>query len=496
MKVQNKAAWICIFVLIFFSTACLTGSGVKEIPATALPLVTVETTEISPPAITIANPTSMPSPFPVSDPNMISQWATQAYADPDTNDPAMALGIPDTNGCGRQITAWSDGEPDDSGKEIFLQLQYQTQVLPKMVRVVQNDHPGGIIRVELMNSISGLGRVIYEADPVRNSECPFTQEFSANIDIVIDTIVLTLSRSLTPTAIDAVELIGTIPGFVDLPVFWRVPIPINDPVEIIQQGGIATDSLSNLYLANGREGLHRFDVEGNPWQIFSIPVESNLADVTVDNMDNVVVADTTYQWWVTLDQEGLQIIAGGEEFGWDNPREVAVHPENGNIYLLDQTSDYARIRIYKPDTAEWIQDIDLETGTYTGLAFDRGGVLYTLEVNSATVVKINPVGGDILDQIGYPDLIKTQLRDLALDENGNIYVLLSYSPDNQAVYILDTYGRAIHKFGRLDYKNDLQRPEGSFFEPISIAVTRDGRFVFVYENGYLTCFNLETVWWE
>ncbi len=496
MKGRNWAAWMSIVFLTSLSTACLTGAKIQKITAIDTTTVTVATPKIDAVSNTFPEATPVPSLPPLDAANVISQWAIAATTNSDTKDPSMAVGMPDTNGCGNQSTAWSDGEPDDSGKEIYLQLQYQTPVLPERINIIQNDHPGGIIRVEVMNSISGLGRVIYEADPVKISQCPYIQEFTVNIEFTIDTIVLTLARNHNPTAIDAVELAGTIPGFVDLPVFWRVLIPTNDLDEDVQQGGLATDSLSNLYLANGKEGLYRYDVEGNPWQIYSIPVESNLADVTVDNSDHIVVADTTYQWWVTLDQEGLQIIAGGDDFGWDNPREVAIHPENGNIYLLDQTSDYARIRVYKPDTAEWIQDIELEPGLYTGLAFDRGGILYTLDVNSATVMKINPIDGDVLDHLGYTDLMQTHPRDLALDENGNIYVLVGYSADNMAVYILNSNGNAIHKFGNLYYVDDPERPEGSFFEPISIAVTRDGRFVFVYENGYLTCFNLETVWWE
>jgi DNA-binding beta-propeller fold protein YncE len=147
--------------------------------------------------------------------------------------------------------------------------------------------------------------------------------------------------------------------------------------------------------------------------------------------------------------------------------------------------------------AEFLRDLPLEAGAYYGIAFDTAGNLYLAEQYSASVLKLDPFNGEVLDTLGVPALVNTTPRDLALDDDGNIYVLVNSSPGDAAVYMLDPRGNLLKRFGRLVY----QPPEGerdeaaTLFDPISLAVTPDGRFLVICDATqditYLTAFNIK-----
>jgi sugar lactone lactonase YvrE len=297
-----------------------------------------------------------------------------------------------------------------------------------------------------------------------------------------------------PTQTAGVEPGEDQPAIADLPVFWRVSIPSQDPPEEFGlPGGITAGNLGNIQLAEGAHGIYTYDVEGNLLKTIQSPEHSNLTDVTTDAFGNLIVTDSGYGWFIVLSATGEQIVAGGEEFDDDGPFSVAVSPVDGNLYLRDKE----RIRVYTSDTAEHLRDLPLDSGAYFGMAFDSAGNLYLAEQYSASVLKLDPANGKLIDTLGVPALADSTPRDLALDDQGNIYVLVNFSPGDAAVYMLDPQGNLLKRFGQLIYEPpEGQRQDGgALFDPISLAVTQDGRFLVIcdaYEDiTYLTAYNIK-----
>jgi DNA-binding beta-propeller fold protein YncE len=490
---------LALLILLLASLACNAAMG--GTPAPEPPPITVEQppTALVPPSLTPKNLTpDTPTPTPeatASDTVLEHRWAARSFADPETGaDPDMADGEPDVTNCADPfLPAWA---PPASPNSAILTLTYTAPLIPSQVNISLVGQAEGILRVEVLNSLSGLGRLIYDSEKDKVSlsgKCPDILSLPVTADFEVDTVIVTVAASDSPTQIDAVELVGSLPAFVDLPVFWQVSIPSEDPpAEFALPGGVAADNLGNFHLAEGAHGIHTYDVEGNPVKVIQAPQRSNLTDVAADPFGNIIVTDSGNNRFIVLSPEGTQIVAGGEDFNNDGPFAVAVSPQDGNLYLLDK----ARIRVYTSDTTSLLRDLPLESGAYYGLAFDSAGNLYLAEQYSASVLKIDPSSGKILDTLGVPALAKTTPRDLALDEEGNIYVLVNSSPGDTAVYMLDPHGSLLKRFGHLIYQYpEGERLEDELFDPISLAVTPDGRFLVIcdaMENvTYLTAFNIK-----
>jgi DNA-binding beta-propeller fold protein YncE len=236
-------------------------------------------------------------------------------------------------------------------------------VIPSKIVIYFASISTGNIRVELLDSSSGLGSEIFNGAINTGGECPGEMRLSVTSDLNADTVILAFRNSDPTVYVDAVGLIGSKPNFLDMPVFWRIEIPSDhmaDP-ESDFPGGLATDQFGNIYVANGNNGLSRYDIEGNLLQEYVIPDLANIRDVAIDKNGQIKITDLNYKWYVTLDQEGIQVDAGGEDFGWNGPRELAIHPITGDLYILDETDEYSRIRVYSPETNTLIRDIPLET---------------------------------------------------------------------------------------------------------------------------------------
>jgi sugar lactone lactonase YvrE len=107
-----------------------------------------------------------------------------------------------------------------------------------------------------------------------------------------------------------------------------------------------------------------------------------------------------------------------------------------------------------------------------------------------TILKLDTDNGDVVNELGYLELNKASPSDLAIDNKGNIYVLLNASPENTAVYIYDSFGSLKHRLGKLTYGGEGWM-EGVFFFPVGISISPDGRFLSVVENGFLTTYLLD-----
>jgi DNA-binding beta-propeller fold protein YncE len=497
---MKKYTLLLTLIILLLTVACSLFSRSPQ-PEDFTPSPFPTSTTIAATASYTAQPTLMlqPSPAPTQldlpAGEVRRQWAADVVSDLLFFDVEFAIGAPGQPDCENIDFTWLNSQANGAPAVFYVQFYYQYPVTPTEINLTIAGNPDGLLNVELFNATSGLGLALDEVQLSTDETCLHTVSIPVQTELIFDTVILTFRNTKQPFRIEGAELVGVLHGYTDLPVFWRISIPADDLADPDSQfpGGLAVDAYGNLFLANGRNGLYRYDVEGNLLHSYSVPSEANITDVTADQYGNLVVTDNVYQWFITLSLEGEQLNAAGEDFGWNNPREAAINPVDGNIYLLDASEDSARIRVYTLDTAEWIRDLRLESGgidTYKGLAFDAQGYLYTIDQNQSAIIKIDPINGETLNTLGYIGLAGTSPSDLALDKAGNLFVLLSTSRDDSAVYILDTYGNIDQRLGSLSYEC-ADWSEGIFCFPVGIAVTPDGRFLFILENGYLTAYWME-----
>jgi DNA-binding beta-propeller fold protein YncE len=69
--------------------------------------------------------------------------------------------------------------------------------------------------------------------------------------------------------------------------------------------------------------------------------------------------------------------------------------------------------------------------------FSEDNLLYVVDQTNATILKIDPESGQVLDQLGAEALAQTTPRGIALDAAGNFYVTVNSSPSGAAIYVLD-----------------------------------------------------------
>lgn len=379
----------------------------------------------------------------------------------------------------------------DESTETILALSYTTPVLAEQVEIFASGEPLGIKHIELLNSQSGLGKLVYESgaaihsQPLAEGACKERLIFPANTEFEVDTIFIAFEKLTGAAQISAVEVTGLLEDFVEVPIFWRVPLP-NTPVDI------AAGKNGTLFVATEPKDLFIYDVEGNRLKQFSTPEHAQLISVTADSAGNAVITDIGFQWFVVLSPElGIDIHAGGLDSYFD----AAVNPLDGNVYLRTASS----IDVYTTDTAELVRKMPLdELHSLGGLAFNAKGQFYALRDYDwdATLVELDPLTLEELDAtpLRRTDKVETVARDLAIDASGNLYILFQLNAGRIAVHMLDSDGVTIKRFGKIT--NELDNwPEGEFLDPRAIAVSPDGRFILVadgYEqSSYLTAFLVE-----
>ncbi len=382
-----------------------------------------------------------------------------------------------------------DGLPEESG-EIVLRLSYATPVLPEQIEIYTGVRPEDIRRVELLNSVSGLGRVIHQSgasirrEPLSVGACAERLVLPVDIDFEVDTVLVAFENLAAVAQVGAVEMLGSLAGYVDVPVFWRVPLP-GTPIDIAAgQNGL-------VYVATEPNGMYAYDVEGNQLKQFTLPSEVKLTGVAADPFGNLAATDLTDGRFIILSPEGEQLAVGGQESFY----HAAVSSADGNLYLLKSSA----ISVYTTDTAELVREIPLDDiHSYVCLAFDPQGRLFTLRDYdwSATLLTLDPLTGEELDALPLERTNQVEIvsRDLAIDASGNVYILFSMNAGQIAVEMFDAQGNFVQRFGRLSSEPDGW-PEGAFLDPRAITVSPDGRFILVadgYEkSAFLTAFLLE-----
>jgi DNA-binding beta-propeller fold protein YncE len=490
---KKISAHLPLLILIFISACNQTAYPQKS------PTQQIESPQDSPtPEITLTTQTAVPEPSP----SATSSAAADQSANPAFLRQGAAFSQIDLYALEEVATGKYQADapfcgdtylttlPEESG-EILLTLHYSTPVLAKQVEIFASGEPVEIEHIELLNSQSGLGKLIYESgSPIRNEPlsegaCQERLIFPADTDFEVDTIFIAFEQLTSAAQISAVEMTGLLEDYVEVPVFWRVPLP-GTPVDM------AAGKNGTFYVATEPKGLFIYDVEGNQLKQFSTPDHSQLASVTADTNGNPVVTDIGFQWFIALSpEEGIQTSVGGLDSYFD----AAVNPLDGLLYLRNTST----VDVFTLDTAELVRKMPLDELHSLGrLAFNPQGQLFALRDYDwdAHLVELDPL---TLEELDATPLERTQqveivARDLAIDASGNFYVLFQVNAGQIAVHMLDSDGDTIKRFGKLS--NEVENwPEGEFLDPRAIAVSPDGRFILIAdgyeESSYLTAFLVE-----
>lgn len=481
--------FLAFLVLMLASLACKTVQpAVPDTSAAEPTAVRVESTATA----TLAPADPAPEPTAASQPGTV-YWPMQAFSE--VGDPDWAAGRPDVSDCAEPMQpTWAATAADQPA---VLTLAYPAPVLASQIDLYTLGQPADILRVEVQNSLSGLGRLIHDGEQAALSSpealsdqskgnCPAKLSLPVDVDFEVDLVIITVAASPNPLQIDTVGLAGELLGYFEPPVFWRVSLP-GTPVSLaVNESGL-------VFAATEPNRLFTYDLEGNQLKQHSIPNEAHLTDVAADPFGNFVVVDDGYGWFIKMSPEGEHLTIGGEYlYG-----QGAVSPADGNLYILKDNS----LLVYTTDTAEFLREIPLDaTPTYASLAFAPAGRLFTLRSPGwqPELLQLDPQTGAELDAIPlaranqYP--IEIVARDLAIDASGNFYVLFQMNTGQIAIHVLDPQGNFTKRFGRLTSDFD-DWPEGAFLDPRALAVSPDGRFVLVADgfegHGRLTAFLLE-----
>ncbi len=480
--------------------ACLFTQSNSIPTMTLIPTETQEIRRVLPTQTTFTPLHSTPTltadvPVPEISPDLVRQGA--AFGMPEgieTDEVAVGLYQPAAPDCG---TPWLTSVMDESTHPV-LTLQYRTPLNAQWLEIYTSDPNLEIRRVEVLYSRSGLGWMSGERDvpfelyrqEMGQGACTQRLLIPVNPQAAVDTVILEFDDWSALLTIDAVHILGTIEAYTHELVYWRVLLP-DTPVDIsLSQTGL-------LYVAAGDDGLFTYDVEGNLLHQFSVPEHTQLSGVASDASGNLVVLDRGYGWFVLFEPpsvdypNGHQFAAGGEGLSG----QIAVSPLDRMIYVLDS----GVIHVYAGDSFELQRTIILdETQSYNGLAFDPTGYLYTLQNFNwdAVVLVLDPVTGEEVD--AFPlvesDWNEIVAQDLAVDGQGNIYVLFSMNTADIAIHVYTPQGSLLKRFAVLSSEPDGW-PEGAFLDPQAISVSPDGRFVFVADgfdqSAFLTAFLME-----
>lgn len=389
----------------------------------------------------------------------------------------------------------SCGEPSlatlpEAGGEILLTLTYATPVLPERIEVYHSGQIDGLRRVEALNTLSGLGRLLYESgaetrrEGLSEGSCAERLVLEGKVDFEVDQVILSFDSPAAAAQVAAVELWGRLEAFEDVPVFWRAPLE-NTPVDL------AVTKTGMVYAATEPNGLFMYDYEGVQLKRYSTPSQAQLNCVTADVFDNLIVTDSTFGWFMVITPEEEQLAIGDA----DSCLSAAVSPADGNLYLLKRDG----IDVFTTDTAEMIRQNPLdEVNFYAGLAFNSQGKLFTLRDSnwSPVLAELDPLTGEELDAT---PLIRSNqgeivARALAIDGNGYFYVLFQVNTGQVAIHKLDSQGNLVARFGKL--AGDLEEwAPGVFMDPRAIAVDAAGGFIYVADgfggSAFLTAFLME-----
>lgn len=489
---KGKTLFICT-ASVLLSMAC--GFSNQSQPDESPPVAEVsatQTVEVSPVPTGEAASLSIPTEIPQST-KIVKLWATEVISDIEAADTEFFIGGPSDSACGNDPYPWFF--TTENGKDVHtLDFRYAYAIIPLEINIYLSHPTDDNFTIHVADQTTQFVEEVYSGKIPYTVECPSIFTIPLNISVPVDQITITFSDVDSPVQFNSIELVGILHHHIEISPAWRVQIPADYLGDADSQfpGGIAMDALYNIYIANGQNGLIKMDQEGQVIATFLNQNPYNFSDVTLDQFQNMVVTDLLAKEFIVLSKNGTRNISGGMDFSPYSPRAVAVSPFNGNVYVLDVGDIVNRVQVYTSDTGEYLHEIQLDEAEYPGykgLAFDADGYLYTQDVRRGSIIKMDVNNQSIVAELAHEELKNAGTADLAIDESGNIYVLLHNSPENNAIYILDSKGELFIRFGNLNYDGSEHEP-GTFVFPVSLAVSDDGKMIAVCENGYITAYRL------
>jgi hypothetical protein len=139
------------------------------------------------------------------------QWATSAKASSEYGSPgwaaSQATGESDVTTCGDNLNAWAAEQPNTVE---WIELAYETPVVPTEIRIIESYNPDQVIKVELLD-LDGEYHEVYSGKPQRVDSCPYPLSIDitdATYQTMVVKITVDQSSLATGVQIDAVELIG------------------------------------------------------------------------------------------------------------------------------------------------------------------------------------------------------------------------------------------------------------------------------------------------
>lgn len=491
-------------------------------PPTEQPTVQKTTVSVTNPTPTIKSIQPTNTIPPTKQPT-IRQWgvgatASSQYGDKDWS-PSQATGEPDTPECGDNPSAWASLM---GGEEEWLEVYFESAVVPSEVNIYQTYGATQITKVELLDTSHNYHE-IYTGEP-SETDCPFVLKIdSTDWDYEAAAVKISFDESFLYywDEIDAVELVGLSTGKIVATPAARFPTPTSfaelsgflwrvggesGPIEPFSvPAGIDVVADGTVYVADLMKGVLVYDQEGHQKNIINSSEMDSLDDVAVAPNGNIYVASWGNHSVLAYDANGKFLwSAGGSEgngpgqFAKFSPSSVTVGPD-GNIFALDknETNDdqeLLRLQVFSPK-GKYLRDINITEEWFTADDIDFGpdGNLYILSGNAQYILILDPQGS-VVGRIGNDPLSDSYIYNgLDIDQAGNIYVASGYQ--EQGILKLNKYGELVAQFGVNIEDGERPWPEGGFYAPNGIGVTSDGTAVFVSDwsgpYAYLTAFSFK-----
>jgi tripartite motif-containing protein 71 len=206
-----------------------------------------------------------------------------------------------------------------------------------------------------------------------------------------------------------------------------------------------------------------------------------VADVAVGPAGEVYIADSGLRLIARFDAEGTLLnVFGGSgtgdgEFSGDSPAALAVDAA-GSVYALDSGDAGTRVQVFTPE-GDFIRAFPVEA-ELDARALDIGpdDTLF-LTGSGGYILELIPDDGRVIQRLGQETLAERFPQRLRVDDAGYFYVTTwgMYS-----VVRLDSQGQLLETIG-VEATNDgvTGWPPGEFLFPVGIAVTGDGRTLFI-----------------
>jgi hypothetical protein len=149
----------------------------------------------------------------VQEPQIIRQWASNAYASTEYSSTdwsaTQATGAPDVNSCGSNPKAWSPAYIDS---EEYIEVFYDIPVIPTELVIYQSLNPSQVVEIQLVDT-NGEAWLLWYGDPEEVSDCPdmWTHTIELEETFLAQSIVIFVDQGMMNwggVEIDAVELVG------------------------------------------------------------------------------------------------------------------------------------------------------------------------------------------------------------------------------------------------------------------------------------------------